>query len=210
MVEITDQAQLDPAVRQAIDNLPAIVKSRAMGGGSATATLMKAPAAPQTSSLGILHDVLDALGARLDTVRSGLERRQALGRATPSGFPVVGWLSSLFGSRQDPINGGADFHSGLDISANYGTPVRATADGKVESAAFSGNYGNAILVQHGLGMATRYGHLSRFAVFPGQTVRRGDVIGYVGDTGRTTGPHLHYEILINGQAINPMRLLTRP
>jgi murein DD-endopeptidase MepM/ murein hydrolase activator NlpD len=112
--------------------------------------------------------------------------------------------------RRDPFTGKDDFHTGLDISANHGTEVRSTADGIVESAAYQGNYGNAITVSHGFGISTRYGHLSRYNVRPGQKVKRGELIGYVGATGRATSSHLHYEILVNGRPMNPFRLLTRP
>jgi murein DD-endopeptidase MepM/ murein hydrolase activator NlpD len=88
--------------------------------------------------------------------------------------------------------------------------VFATADGTVESASYSGDYGNLIVLRHGFGLSTRYGHLSRFQAKPGQSIKRGDVIGYVGATGRTTGAHLHYEILANGTLINPLQLLTQP
>ena len=109
---------------------------------------------------------------------------------------------------KDPFTGEPDFHPGLDISADRGTPVRATADGTVESAGYNGNYGNSIVVDHGFGIATRFGHLSQLQrCAPGQQVKRGEVIGYVGSTGRATSPHLHYEILLNGQPINPLRLL---
>ncbi len=161
------------------------------------------------STLNILKDLLGVLENRLDSVRTGVERQQALASATPSIWPVIGWLSSAFGAREDPVNGGADFHPGLDISADYGTPVKATADGTIDTAGWAGDYGNMILVKHGYGMSTRYGHLSRLAVSAGQTVKRGQVIGYVGATGRTTGPHLHYEILLNGARINPMNLLSK-
>jgi murein DD-endopeptidase MepM/ murein hydrolase activator NlpD len=125
-------------------------------------------------------------------------------------WPLAGWLSSGFGRRADPFDGGVAFHPGLDIAADRGTPVRATADGVVNSAGYTGNYGNSVLIDHGFGIGTRFGHLSRVVVRPGQTVRRGDVVGSVGATGRATSPHLHYEILLNGQPINPLRLLARP
>src|SRR5581483_11603979 len=102
------------------------------------------------------------------------------------------------------------YHQGLDISTEKGSPVYATADGTVESAAYTGDYGNLIVLRHGFGLATRYGHLSAFGVKPGQSVKRGDVIGYVGATGRATGAHLHYEILANGKLLNPLQLLTQP
>ncbi len=215
MTDLTDQAQLDPSSRDAIENLPSMVKARAMGGAPMLMPVDTASAAkpqPDTataSTLNILKDLLGALENRLDTVRTGVERQQALAAATPSIWPVIGWLSSAFGSRQDPINGGADFHPGLDISAEYGTPVKATADGTIETAGWMGDYGNMILVKHGYGMSTKYGHLSRIVVSAGQTVHRGQIIGYVGATGRTTGAHLHYEILLNGERINPLKLLAR-
>lgn len=202
---------VDPAASRAMDKLPAIVKSRAMGGGSAAgvaAPVLGAAFAAPDNTLGALRDLLGVLESRLDMVRSGVERRHALASATPSIWPVAGWLSSPFGNRRDPFTGGADFHPGLDISADYGVAVRATADGVVTSASASGNYGNLVVIEHGYGISTRYGHLSRFAAQAGQQVHRGDVIGYVGSTGRSTSPHLHYEILLNGQLTNPLKLLT--
>lgn len=216
MTDLTDQAQLDPSSRAAIDNLPAMVKSRAMGGApmlapidtaTSTTSAKPTPGNATASTLNILKDLLGALENRLDTVRTGVERQQALASATPSIWPVIGWLSSAFGSRQDPVNGGADFHPGLDISAEYGTPVKATADGTIDSSGWAGDYGNMILLKHGYGMSTKYGHLSRLVVSAGETVRRGQIIGYVGATGRTTGAHLHYEIMLNGARVNPMSLL---
>jgi murein DD-endopeptidase MepM/ murein hydrolase activator NlpD len=204
------QAAVDPAAMHAMEKLPAIVKSRAMGGGSPSglfAPILDGAFAAPDSTFGALRDLLLVLENRLDIVRNGVERRQALAAATPSIWPVVGWLSSPFGTRRDPFTGGADFHPGLDISADYGVPVHAPADGVVTSAEASGNYGNLVVVDHGYGITTRYGHLSRFGVSPGVHVHRGDVIGYVGSTGRSTSSHLHYEILLNGQLTNPLRLL---
>jgi murein DD-endopeptidase MepM/ murein hydrolase activator NlpD len=136
-----------------------------------------------------------------------VERRHALASATPSVWPVAGWLTSYFGNRKDPFTKDSDFHPGLDISADYGQPVLATADATVSSAAPNGAYGNMVILDHGYGIVTKYGHLSRFAVMGGQRVKRGDVIGYVGSTGRSTGAHLHYEIWMNGRLTNPMTLL---
>jgi murein DD-endopeptidase MepM/ murein hydrolase activator NlpD len=211
--QLSEQAELDSATKAAIAGLPAVIRSRAMGGGSTTSPIPQASAAPATSpesTFGILRGLLGSLENGLASVKSRVENQQALARATPSGWPVIGWLTSTFGNRRDPFTGQADFHTGLDISANAGTPVRATADGTIESTGYQGNYGNAIVVAHGFGIATRFGHLSRFAVRPGQKVKRGEVIGYVGATGRATSAHLHYEILVNGQPLNPFRLLTRP
>ncbi len=203
------QAVVDPEVRRAMDRLPAIVKSRAMGGGTAgvLAPALDSSFAAPDDTFGALRDLLGVLENRLDLVRNGVERRRALADATPSLWPVAGWLSSPFGNRRDPFTGGADFHPGLDISADYGVPVHAPADGFVASAAQNGTYGNLLVLEHGYGISTRYGHLSRFAAAPGTHVHRGDVIGYVGSTGRSTSAHLHYEILLNGRLTNPLALL---
>lgn len=210
MTELSEQAQLDPATKRAIDNLPALARSRAMGGDTVTAPPVLAGMSSPDSTFGILKDLLGSLETRLQSVRTGVERQQALASATPSIWPVVGYLSSMFGARKDPFTGEPDFHPGLDISASQGAPIRATADGVIESAGYAGNYGNAVVVRHGFGISTRYGHMSRIAVQTGMSVKRGDIIGYVGATGRATSAHLHYEILHNGQTINPLRLLARP
>jgi murein DD-endopeptidase MepM/ murein hydrolase activator NlpD len=211
LTKLSGQAEIDPATKAAIASLPAVIKSRAAGGAS-RADLLAASAAATSpdTTFGVLKNVLGAIENRLASVKSTVESQQLLARATPSGWPVIGWLSSGFGSRRDPFNGGDDFHSGLDIAADKGTAVKATADGTVESAAYNGNYGNSVLLDHGYGIGTRFGHLSSFAVHTGQKVHRGDVIGYVGATGRATSPHLHYEILLNGAPINPLRLLAKP
>jgi murein DD-endopeptidase MepM/ murein hydrolase activator NlpD len=210
--QLGDQTELDPATRQAISRLPAVVKSRAAGGSdvalasSANAAAGAAKSVPE-GTFGILKDLLGSLESRLASVRSQVESQQALGRATPSTWPIVGWLTSVYGNRKDPFTGQPDFHTGLDISAEYGTPIKATADGVVQSAGYNGNYGNSVVLDHGYGIGTRFGHMSRIAVRPGQKVLRGEVVGYVGATGRATSSHLHYEILMNGQPINPLRFL---
>ncbi len=200
--QLGNDASLDPATRSAIQNLPRNVRERAMGGGRTAVN-------PPETTIGVLRGVLNVIDAQVSRVRSAVERQQILANATPSIWPTAGWLTSSFGGRVDPFTGGRDYHAGLDISADRGKPVRATADGTISEAGWSGNYGNMVLVGHRFGLSTRYGHLSRLAVVSGQSVRRGDVIGYVGSTGRSTSPHLHYEVLLNGQAINPLRFLTR-
>jgi murein DD-endopeptidase MepM/ murein hydrolase activator NlpD len=202
------QAAVDPKAGRVMEMLPTVVKARAMGGalGTAPGPILGAMFAPDLT-FGALSDLLNVMASRLDIVRSGVERRQALAAATPSIWPVAGWLSSPYGNRRDPFTGGADFHPGLDISADYGLPVRATADGTVTVASASGNYGNLVEIDHGFGIVTRYGHLSRFQATAGQQIHRGDVIGYVGSTGRSTSAHLHYEILLNGKLTNPLKLL---
>jgi len=211
--QLSEQAALDPAAQKAMDRLPALTRAGALGvGGGApnesARSVVSATLSSPENTFGMLRDLLGILETRLQTVRYGVERRQALANATPSIWPVAGWLSSTFGARPDPFDGDQNFHPGIDISADRGTPVYATADGAVESASYSGNYGNLIVVGHGFGIATRYGHLSRYAVRSGQIVKRGDLIGYVGSTGRSTSSHLHYEVTLNGRLINPLRLLT--
>jgi murein DD-endopeptidase MepM/ murein hydrolase activator NlpD len=116
-------------------------------------------------------------------------------------------VTGSFGERIDPFNGEGAFHSGIDISAAYGQAVIAPADGIVEFADTMGGYGRAIILDHGHGITTRYGHLSNFAVVAGQHIHRGETIGYVGLSGRSTGPHLHYEVRINDTPVNPHKYL---
>jgi murein DD-endopeptidase MepM/ murein hydrolase activator NlpD len=127
----------------------------------------------------------------------------------PTLWPVMGPITSSFGQRQDPIlgNGEGEFHSGIDISAPNGVPIRATGDGTVQEAQMSSGYGREVVIDHGHGVETVYGHMSGFAVIAGQTVVRGQVIGYVGHSGRTTGSHLHYEVRIRNTPVNPHKYL---
>lgn len=125
----------------------------------------------------------------------------------PTLWPVVGRITSSFGERLDPFNGEGAFHSGIDIATTYGSAVRAPADGVVLKAGFGTGYGREIVIDHGSGVETIYGHLSGFAVTAGEQVRRGQVIGYVGDSGRSTGPHLHYEVRIRNTPVNPHKYL---
>jgi murein DD-endopeptidase MepM/ murein hydrolase activator NlpD len=121
----------------------------------------------------------------------------------PSMWPIEGKVGSSFGEREDPFNGEGKFHSGIDIEAPSGTPVRATADGEVSGASTGAGYGREVVLNHGHDVMTVYGHLSAIAVLPGQHVARGQVIGYVGQTGRATGPHLHYEVRVHNVPVNP-------
>ena len=127
--------------------------------------------------------------------------------AAPNLWPVEGQVTGSFGERIDPFNGEGAFHSGVDISANVGSAVIAPADGMVTFADFLGGYGRAVMIDHGHGISTRYGHLASFAVAAGQRIHRGDTIGYVGLSGRSTGPHLHYEVRINDTPVNPYKFL---
>lgn len=205
ITQLGEQGNLDASTRAAM----AVLRRQGAGGVSMPAAPpVRRPTQTPEGTFGILRDLLGTIESRLTSVRSQIEGQQALARATPSGWPVSGWLSSTWGNRKDPFTGLPDFHPALDIATERGKPVRATADATVESVGYMGNYGNQILLNHGFGIATRFGHLSGFNVRVGQKVKRGEVIGYVGSTGRATSPHLHYEILINGVPKNPLLLLT--
>ena len=160
---------------------------------SALRTSALTGAATTGISLGLVRNVTTA-----DWVRAN---------SSPNIWPVEGLVTGSFGERIDPFNGEGAFHSGVDISSGYGQPVMAPADGVVEFADFFGGYGRAVILDHGRGVSTRYGHLSGFAVTIGQRVHRGDIIGYVGLSGRSTGPHLHYEVRINDIPVNPHKFL---
>ncbi len=212
MSDLGAKAALDPALQNSMDSLPTVVKNRAMGGptaGAALTTVTPGLASPETT-FSVLKDLLQGLESRLQTVRSNVDKRNSLAAATPSIWPTHGWLSSSMGNRSDPFTGEKDFHPGLDISADTGDPVYATADGKITTASMAGNYGNLVVIDHGYGIETRYGHLSAFKVRDGQAVKRGDLLGLVGATGRATSSHLHYEVRANGRILNPLQLLLNP
>ena len=187
-----------------------------------------AAAEPTPTSLGVTDDV-DTQQVKLTFDQFYVLRTQALSgqisRALERGFspgftgdwteladapslwPLEGRVGSSFGEREDPINGEGAFHSGIDIEAPMGSPVRAAADGDVTGAAMVGGYGREIVLNHGHDVTTIYGHLSAMAVVPGQHVARGQVIGYVGQSGRATGPHLHYEVRVRKVPVNPYKYL---
>jgi len=125
----------------------------------------------------------------------------------PSLWPVQGIVTSSFGARMDPFNGEGAFHTGIDIATSQGDAVRAPADGMVIKAGMGTGYGREVVIDHGHGLQTLYAHLSGFAVIAGQDVRRGDILGYVGSSGHSTGPHLHYEVRIHDTPVNPSKYL---
>jgi murein DD-endopeptidase MepM/ murein hydrolase activator NlpD len=139
----------------------------------------------------------------METLINGIEEHNRRMRAIPSIRPAKGRISSGFGYRRDPFTGRTSFHNAVDISNAYGTPVYATAYGRVVSAGYCGGYGNMVIINHGYGYQTCYAHLSRIVVSVNQQVSRGGLIGYMGRTGRSTGTHLHYEVRVNGKAVNP-------
>lgn len=162
------------------------------------------PSADLSSSLGAMEKSVQSLTQKSAHLEEFYQDQKVLLASTPSIWPVRGYLSSRFGNRTDPFTGQFDFHPGIDISTPIGTKVQSPADGVVVSCGVKGAYGNAIVIDHGYSVVTRYAHLSAFAVKPGQRVRRGDVVGFVGQTGRSTAPHLHYEVWLKDQLQNPI------
>ena len=191
---------MDPQMRRSIERLP-----------DATPAGLPLGIASESDQTGhafnILDNLLRSLDGNLQIVRQGVAYREALSDATPVIWPADGWVSGTYGYRPDPFTGERNFHPAIDISTPKGQPVYATATGRVSSASRNGAYGNLVEINHGFGLSTRYGHLSDFAVTPGETVVRGEVIGYVGATGRATGAHVHYEVWTGDRTINPLRLL---
>ncbi len=126
---------------------------------------------------------------------------------TPSIWPVLGHISDSFGERMDPFSGEGAFHTGVDVAADYGAPVHATADGVIITADTHTGYGRVVIIDHGFGLTTWYAHLSSYAVVAGTRVKRGEVVGYTGISGRSTGPHVHYEVRMNNAPVNPWRYM---
>lgn len=158
-------------------------------------------------NLSFLQSVVPEKAETLEMLRGEVDEYLRRLAATPSIWPTRGRVTSGFGMRRDPFGRGSKFHHGIDIAGAYGTPVYATASGQVINASYRGGFGNLVIIRHGYGFETYYAHLSGFAVSTGQWVKRGQVIGYMGRSGTATGPHLHYEVHVNGVAVNPYRYL---
>ncbi|MCI0487705.1 MAG: M23 family metallopeptidase [Blastocatellia bacterium] len=177
--------------RQArMENIPEVDEQVGMGGPESVSALDRAA--------DHLERNVREIGDRL---KSDLLRLASI----PSGLPVNGYITDGLGIRRSPFGGGGEYHTGLDIAVDFGTPVAATADGIVIWASSHGGYGNLVAIYHSNGITTRYGHLSRITVEVGQRIKRGDQIGHAGSTGRSTGPHVHYEIRENDQPVDPLR-----
>ena len=179
-----------------LQNLTALGEKRqaeALKEMSAELSQLKGAASRQEASLQMLIEYF--------------EDKRSLFASTPSVWPVRGWVTSRFGSRISPFSGIQKLHEGIDIAAQTGTPVVASADGVVIKAAFETGYGNMVEISHGYGIKTIYAHNSRINVKAGQRIRRGDVVAYAGDSGSSTGPHLHYEVRLNNLPVNPAKYL---
>ncbi|MCY3853047.1 MAG: M23 family metallopeptidase [Gammaproteobacteria bacterium] len=161
------------------------------------------------ASLDGLHNQIEDRTLWLSILEDVIQHRRLVGEAYPSGWPVrSGWVSSYYGMRRDPFHGRPAFHQGIDFAASKGTEIRSAAAGMVEFAGSKDGYGLMVQIRHGSGYQTRYGHASKLLVKSGQMVKRGDVVAHVGSTGRSTAPHLHFEVLKNGKAANPLKFLS--
>jgi murein DD-endopeptidase MepM/ murein hydrolase activator NlpD len=136
-----------------------------------------------------------------------LKEQKSILACTPSIRPTDGWFSSGFGYRISPFTNQREFHKGIDIATRIGTPIIAPADGLIVHVGKEGNFGKMIAINHGYNLKTRYGHLNKYRIKKGQHVKRGQIIGEAGNSGRCTGPHLHYEVLLNGVPVNPLRFI---
>ncbi len=165
------------------------------------------PVPPPGAQIQGLQNKADDLQRSFDTLKTFFESNASFLASQPSIWPTNGWTSSGYGYRMDPFTQKQTFHYGLDIVATGGNPVVAPADGFVAEVSRSGQYGNSIVLSHGGGLTTLYGHLSKINVASGQKIKRGDLIGNVGSTGKSIGPHLHYEVRMNGKPVNPVRFI---
>lgn len=202
-------AQMEELARQQNLSLPEVAGT----GGPDQAARLTEPTLDDPVARPVARRILDLSLQSAEVDRATAELEDVLQphldhlAHTPSIWPVKGFLASSYGHRSDPIGGEAEHHAGVDISAPTGSPVVAPAEGLVLQTGWVQGYGNTIVVGHGNGLTTLYGHLSKILVKPGQQVRRWDRIGLVGSTGRTTGPHLHYEVHRDGRTVNPRRYL---
>ena len=174
------------------------------GGPGADISMLEVVAAQDKN----LAAQIDGQKKKMNELLSILEGRHNRRSILPDLWPTQGGsISSPYGIRMNPINGGGEWHTGVDIATDFGSPVYAAAMGTVEMARWNGGYGQYIKIAHGNGYESAYGHLSGIAVVPGQTVRKGEIIGFVGSTGYSTGPHLHFEIFVDGENIDPLYML---
>lgn len=190
------------------------VEIREMGVGG---TIEEEPPEPDLKPVLELENKIDRLlklalyeKNSFDDITKKLEKDITRREHTPSIIPVNGLFTSGFGKRIDPFTGRLSFHPGIDLAAPIGTPVYAPAAGRVRKITWLKGYGLTLEIDHGYGVVTRYAHLARVSVKLGQRVKRGDIIAYVGNTGRSTGPHLHYEVIVYGKHVNPWRYIIPP
>jgi murein DD-endopeptidase MepM/ murein hydrolase activator NlpD len=169
--------------------------------------------APDEAVRNVERSMVDLMQAsqerekRFEDIRKYVRKKSTLLASRPNAWPVRGWISSGFGDRNSPLTGRQGFHTGVDIANDMGSPIHATADGQVTYAGWEGGYGKLVVVSHGNGYSSYYGHLSEIKAAVGRQVKRGEVLGLMGATGNTTGPHLHYEVRVFGAAVNPSQYM---
>jgi murein DD-endopeptidase MepM/ murein hydrolase activator NlpD len=200
----------DPARNLALG--PTAMETKGAPPSSAESEFTGPPAGAESSkTLAAKLETLSTQAAHseqsLEQLQTYFLEQKSLLASTPSVWPARGWITSDFGQRTDPYTAERVMHEGLDIAAPHGKEVTAPADGTVIFAGLEGGYGNVLVIDHGYGVKTRYGHLSKVEVHPGDRVHRGELIGAVGNTGRSTGPHLHYEVRVNGLPENPRKFI---
>jgi murein DD-endopeptidase MepM/ murein hydrolase activator NlpD len=204
---------LDAEIRRIVNNDDVAVTSRA--GLVRPSVSYNGQGGPQVEPninniKAFVNDLQSAVKVReqsLAELKQELLVKKARMEATPSIWPTNGDVTSRFGSRSSPFDGGSDWHPGIDIANSSGTTIVATADGEVIQSEWYGGYGNMVQIDHGNGIRTIYAHNSQIIVHTGQVVKKGQIIAYMGNTGYSTGPHLHYEIRVNGTTVNPMNFL---
>ncbi|MHB8107253.1 MAG: M23 family metallopeptidase [Candidatus Cryosericum sp.] len=204
---------LDAKVRKTLGVSSSNVSLASILKSTATPTLsvsrgLATGAVQLSKSTAVVQKEAQTTEKNLIVLQNAASKYNSLLAETPSIWPLYGLITSPFGDRLNPFGGeGSEMHNGVDIAAPYGTAIRATADGRVEQAGWNGTYGISVTLYHRNGIETLYGHMCRLAVSNGQNVKKGQVIGYEGLTGRTTGPHCHYQVMINGTPVNPMTYL---
>jgi hypothetical protein len=211
-LDLNQHIDYDSNIRNIYDLSPISSNEREVGIGGPLegyTSQFEGPPDPRLERLDKLGRQLMLQDASYTKVSKVAEMQRYIWQHTPSIKPTFGHIVSGFGYRRDPIFGGIQFHRGVDIvpMTGTGTPIFAPADGIVKDAGVKTGYGFTVFIDHGYGFETRYGHCSALNVVTGQEVKRGDIIAFVGATGWATGPHLHYEVLINGTHVNPMRYI---
>jgi len=200
---LVDQGSLDKEEFD-FDAVPAV------GGSGGSEAVQSVPLADFLSMLDTLDSEMQDRGQKLSVLESLLMSRSLHERVMPSGKPIAdGWLSSKYGKRNDPFTGKQDFHKGLDFAGKKGSEVITVGDGVVSWSGKRSGYGNLIEINHGNGYTTRYGHNQKHLVQVGDKVKKGQQIALMGSTGRSTGPHVHFEVLQNGKTVNPSKYIAR-
>ncbi len=189
---------------------PLALKEVGIGGPSILREIKSTPPPSNTQSiqsLELIRNKAEGIEQNLNTLLNFFETQTIKLASTPSIWPTRGYISSAFGWRKDPFTGKRAFHKGIDIATRYGNPIVAPADGTALATRYDKLLGKYVILDHNFGFTTLYGHLSKFAVKAGQKVKRGDIIGYVGSSGKSLGPHLHYEVRIHNKSVNPFNYI---